>query len=128
VAEREACVADILIVDDEELVRSMMRTALQRAGHRVAEAANGAEGLDLLAREKFDLAIIDLIMPEKEGIETIVQARRRGLDVKIIAASGGGAAKLDLLPLAEKSGADHTIRKPFNLPDLVALVERALAK
>ncbi len=119
--------ADILIVDDEELVRSMMRTALQRAGHRIVEAANGAEGLELLGREEFDLAIIDLIMPEKEGIETIVQARRNGLGMKIIAASGGGAAKLDLLPLAKKSGADHTIRKPFNLPDLIALVERALA-
>lgn len=120
--------ADILIVDDEELVRGMIRTALQRAGHRIAEAANGAEGLDLLGQQHFDLAIIDLIMPEKEGIETIAQARRSGLDMKIIAASGGGAAKLDLLPLAKKSGADHTIRKPFNLPELVALVERALAR
>lgn len=118
--------AHILVVDDEDLVRGMIRTALQRAGHRIAEAANGAEALALLEREPFDLAIIDLIMPDKEGIETILQIRRDGRDVRIIAASGGGAARIDLLPLAIKSGADHTIGKPFNLPELIALVQRAL--
>jgi CheY-like chemotaxis protein len=123
----EARVASILIVDDEALVRSMTRTALERAGHRVADAANGAEALALLDRESFDLAVIDLIMPEKEGIETIVQIRERGYGLKIIAASGGGAARLDLLPIARKAGADYTIGKPFNSPDLLALVQRALA-
>ncbi len=118
--------AHILVVDDEDLVRGMICTALQRAGHRIAEAANGAEALALLGRERFDLAIIDLIMPEKEGIETIQQIRRDGQGVKIIAASGGGAARLDLLPLAIKSGADHTIGKPFDLQELIALVQRAL--
>jgi CheY-like chemotaxis protein len=116
----------ILVVDDEELVRRMLATALQRAGHRVSEARDGAEALTLLAREPFDLAIIDLIMPEKEGIETIAQIRRGGQGIKIIAASGGGAARLDLLPLAIKSGADFTIGKPFQLPELVGLVDKAL--
>ena len=118
--------AHILVVDDEELVRGVIRTALRRAGHRVAEAANGAEALALFRRERFDLAIIDLIMPEKEGIETIQQIRKDGRGVKIIAASGGGAARLDLLPLAIKSGADHTIGKPFDQQELLALVQRAL--
>jgi CheY-like chemotaxis protein len=120
--------AYILIVDDEALVRSMARTALQRAGHRVQEAANGAEGLERLAQEEFDLAIIDLIMPEMQGLDAIMQIRARGQGVKIIAASGGGAARLDLLPLARKSGADHTIGKPFNVSELVALVGLALGE
>lgn len=119
--------ARILIVDDEDLVRRMTRTALQRAGHEVQEAENGVDALDLLAREPFDLAVIDLIMPEKEGIDTIQQIRQRGHGLRIIAASGGGAARLDLLPLAQKYGADHTIGKPFDLAELVALVDRALA-
>ncbi len=119
--------ATILIVDDEELVRRMTRTALQRAGHAVSEAENGAKALDLLASQHFDLAVIDLIMPEKEGIETIRQIRQRDQRIRIIAASGGGAARLDLLPLAQKFGADYTIGKPFNVPELVALVDRALS-
>lgn len=123
-----SCLAYILIVDDEALVRSMARTALQRAGHRVQEAANGAEGLERLAQEEFDLAIIDLIMPEMQGLDAIMQIRARGQGVKIIAASGGGAARLDLLPLARKSGADHTIGKPFNVSELVALVGLALGE
>lgn len=118
--------ARILVVDDEPLVRTMARTALQRAGHDLGEAANGAEALAALERERFDLAIIDLIMPEKQGLETIMQIRAGGHDLKIIAASGGGTARLDLLPLAEKSGADFTIGKPFDLAELVALVRRAL--
>lgn len=122
----EARLASILIVDDENLVRSMTRTALERAGHRVAEAANGDEALALLERERFDLAVIDLIMPEKEGIETIAHIRRLPYGLKIVAASGGGKARLDLLPIARRAGADYTIGKPFNIPELVALVARAL--
>ena len=116
----------LLVVDDDADMRLTLKLALEIAGYGVEVAANGKEALEAQRRRPADVLITDIFMPEKEGIETIQQIRKDGRGVKIIAASGGGAARLDLLPLAIKSGADHTIGKPFDQQELLALVQRAL--
>ena len=81
----------ILVIDDDKNIRSLLRDFLERDGYEVMEAENGKVGLKLFRENGADLVITDLIMPEKEGIETIRELRRDFSDVKIIAISGGGA-------------------------------------
>lgn len=105
----------ILLVDDDESFRSMLGITLRQMGHEVLEADNGDEGLRLAAAEPPDLVFLDMIMPEKEGLETITALRRRQPDVKIIAMSGGSRdGKVDYLKVAKRMGAVHTLTKPFS--------------
>ncbi len=120
--------ATILVIDDEEMVRATLRLALEDAGHRVLEAGNGEEGLRLLEANSIDLTITDIIMPEKEGIETIIEIRRRRPEAKIIAISGGGRSQsIDFLRIAERLGAVHSLAKPFSPQMLLQLVDAAIA-
>ena len=82
--------ARILVVDDEEGIRTLLRNILVREGHHVTTAADGVEALQVVDTQPVDLVITDLIMPEKEGVETISELRKRFPAVKIIAMSGGG--------------------------------------
>jgi len=101
--------ARILVVDDEDLVRLTLRQMLEAGGHEVIEAANGKQGVALEAENPVDLVVTDIIMPEQEGIETIVQLRRKNPSLKIIAISGGGRMKnMDFLKIAANVGADAT--------------------
>jgi len=121
-------VATILVIDDEEMVRATLRLALEAAGHRILEASNGDEGLQLLDTHEIDLTITDIIMPEKEGIETIIEIRRRQPDARIIAISGGSRSQdIDFLRIAERLGAVHSLAKPFSPQMLLELVEAAMA-
>jgi len=120
--------AHILIIDDEELARYTVREILQSAGHKVAEAANGAEGIALQKAQLFDLIITDIIMPEKEGVETIIELKRDFPDLKIISISGGGRTRnLDFLRLAKQFGAECALPKPFSEDDLLKCVNSCLA-
>ena len=85
--------ARILVIEDEELSRYTVRQILDRAGHEVEEAENGAEGLDRLGAGTFDLVITDIFMPVMEGIETIREIKRLYPDQKILAMSGGGGTR-----------------------------------
>ncbi|NQU44707.1 response regulator [bacterium] len=108
--------ASIIVVDDDDQVRVMLRQMLERIGHEVREASTGNEALKCYAEEPADLVIMDLIMPDKEGIETITEMRRKFPRVKIIAMSGGGRIGADnYLEIASKLGAQRTLSKPFNL-------------
>ncbi|NIQ94592.1 MAG: response regulator [Desulfuromonadales bacterium] len=119
--------ARILIVDDEDLVRTTLRQALETADHEVLEAANGKEALEVLENHGLDLVIADIVMPVKEGVETIVELRQRRPDLKIIAISGGGrTGNLDYLELARKFGADKTLSKPFEIDEIRLLVNETL--
>jgi DNA-binding response OmpR family regulator len=119
----------ILIIDDERLIRLTLRKILERAGHEVIEAANGSEGIGLHLRQPADLIITDIIMPEKEGIETIKDLRRAQPDLKIIAVSGGGRAGAEsYLEIARHFGAEHVFEKPFNPKELLAAIESSLDK
>lgn len=125
--------ARILLIDDEEDLRSFLRLALQCHGHDVTEAATGRILLDDVASaagsEHFDLVITDLIMPEGEGIETILAAKTKMPGAKIIAISGAAQArggKCGYLRLARNIGADATLHKPFSTADLFRTIDEAL--
>lgn len=117
----------ILIVEDDSAIRSMLRRMFEREGYDVADASNGKEGLKLFRKDPAKLVITDLIMPEKEGIETIMALRRDFPDVKIIAISGGGIiGPKDYLETAKTLGADLTFTKPFELKELLEAVKELL--
>ena len=120
--------ADILIIDDDESVRSSMRKILERQGHTVREAGDGSSGLDLLRQKTPDLVVTDLYMPGKEGIETILDLRTIEPDLPILAGSGGGATVGRGLSLsdAEALGANASLAKPFSVEALQDIVEHLL--
>jgi DNA-binding response OmpR family regulator len=118
-----------LVIDDEELLRRTVQRTLADAGYDVVDAADGEAGLEQLKHGAFDIAVVDIIMPGKEGIETIMQLRRSRPAMKIIAVSGGGApGEWNLLGVAQRLGADRALAKPFTADQLLAVVKEALAK
>jgi DNA-binding response OmpR family regulator len=107
--------ATILIIDDEAGIRTLIRSILEPE-HKVVEAADGVEGMERFREDRFDLVIIDLIMPDQEGLETIMQIRARIPEQMIIAISGGGSTKTtEFLRLAGHIGANRILKKPFEL-------------
>ena len=120
--------ARILIVDDVELERFVIRQYLQSAGHEVVEAENGVEAIAAQTADPFDLIVTDIVMPEKEGVETIIELKRAYPTLKIIAISSGGAGKNpDYLKLAEHFGADKVIPKPIPKDVLLEQVNACLS-
>lgn len=120
--------AKILIVDDNSSLLEITREFLLRSGHVAITAANGKQAVDLFTAQSFDLVITDLIMPEKEGIETIIELRRAHPTLKIIAMSGGGRRGADdYLALAQMLGASRTLLKPFSAEELLEAVADVLA-
>ena len=115
----------ILVVDDDEMLRKLICRALTQAGFPdVTTASNGQEGLDWCARQRFDLIICDILMPEMDGLEMIFAVRKQYPDTRIIAMSGGG--RLDAknyLRLATTIGVD-TLEKPFDTAVLIQMVKR----
>ena len=121
--------AHILVIDDEVQIREVLRTVLERVGYTVSEAGNGNEGLRLYSRGDVDLVVTDIIMPEKGGIDTIMDLRRDFPGVKIIAISGGGmCGEVSYLDMAIGVGADRAIGKPFVLDDFLAAVDELIAE
>lgn len=119
--------ADILVIDDDDDLRGSIRKILERAGYDVREAANGAAGVREIRRRPPDLVITDLIMPEKEGIETILEVREDHPDLKILAISGGGHVDPNgPLADAEAFGADASLAKPFSVERLREVVDDLL--
>ena len=117
----------ILLLDDDQSVRSVLRRALEWAGHEVIEAADGRAGLKHISESPFDLVITDIIMPNVEGIEFILQLRRSAPDLKVIAMSGGGRmAPASYLEMARVGGAAKVLAKPFAIEELLAAVETVL--
>ena len=101
----------ILVIEDDDEVRALLESLLTRDGHVVATAANGKQGVAAFLAEPFDLVITDIIMPEKDGIEAIMDLRRGRPDLKLIAISGGGRAEpQNYLPSAQLRGANRTQR------------------
>ena len=117
----------ILVVDDDPGIRRTLHILLSREGYRVTQARDGVEALRLWRDQGGDLVITDLHMPEKNGIETIVELLSHTPGKRIIAMSGGGQTKrLDLLGNAMMLGAVLTIEKPFTLNEMMAMVRQAL--
>ena len=120
--------ANILLVDDEEQLRSILRIVLESAGHTVQEAGDGKEALESYVRHPAELMVTDIVMPNKEGIETILEFRRNHPGLKIIAMSGGGRnSAQDYLKLAKSFGADYVLTKPFSNQAILDVVKTVLA-
>lgn len=120
--------ARVLVIDDSSTVREMVRTTLEAEGYDVLQAVDGRAGLEVQRVLPCDVVITDLIMPEKEGLETILELRREWPCLEIIAVSGGSAVldKEDLLRTARSFGAKQTISKPFTPRQLLDSVAAAV--
>jgi CheY-like chemotaxis protein len=122
----EASIARILVIDDEVEFRALARRILEAEGHEVIEAGTGDEGIAQCEAHQPDIIVTDIFMPEKSGIETILQIRQTNAAVRIIAVSGaGGLASGDLLASAARAGADRTLEKPFRARQFVEAIEDA---
>lgn len=115
----------ILIIDDEPQALLVLEKMLQSAGHEVVLASGGREGLKRYREAPTDLIMIDLFMPELDGLETIVAFRREFPDVKIIAVSGNMVAEA-MLSVARRLGSVAVLEKPFTTEQLLAAIERTL--
>lgn len=117
--------ATILVIDDEEIIRVLLRSALEGEGYEVTEAANGREGLDLYRQKPSNLIITDILMPEMSGLDMLLELTREFLDAKVIAVSGAGEEK-NVLDVAKLLGARQTFKKPFSIPDVLDAVRYEL--
>ncbi len=115
----------ILIVDDEAPIRQLLVEYFGQLGYTTAEACNGLDALDQVRAIGPALVILDLVMPEQEGIETIHEIRKTHKDLKIIAVSGAFAGQF--LRTAELLGANAVLPKPLNLAELGGLVKKLLS-
>jgi CheY-like chemotaxis protein len=119
----------ILLVDDDEEFRSMLSESLSQAGYEVREARDGREATQLYCDHPCDLVITDLIMPEKEGLETIEEFRRNYPKAKIIAISGGSRhGPFDYLKMAKAFGARQVLAKPFTRQEILEAVTQVLGQ
>ncbi|MBF0160426.1 MAG: response regulator [Magnetococcales bacterium] len=120
--------AHILLIDDDQGVRYLLRSYLEMDGHHIMEAENGQDGIKIGCSGHFDLVFTDMIMPEKDGIEVIMELLESHPQLKIIAISGGGRG-LDAqfnLQIAEDFGALGTIAKPFDRETVMTMVNQLL--
>ena len=119
----------ILVIDDDDQFRGMLRQTLEHAGYEVMDASNGKEGIRVFRENPADLVITDIIMPEKEGIETIRELKREFPDVKIIAISGGGRiGPVSYLKMAKGLGAQRTLTKPLEREELLRVVRELIGQ
>ncbi len=118
--------ATILVIDDQESIRALLRDALEGDGHEVLEAANGRLGLELYRKQSADLIITDILMPEMNGLELMLELTRSFLNVKVIVMTGdlAGMGRLDKAKLL---GACQTFQKPFDMKELLRAVRYNLA-
>ncbi|OGT65122.1 MAG: hypothetical protein A3J38_10030 [Gammaproteobacteria bacterium RIFCSPHIGHO2_12_FULL_45_9] len=120
--------AEILLVEDDELVRDMLSQVLQRASHKVFSAANGEEATDLLKTHTPDIMLTDIIMPKKSGIALISEVRNKHPQMEIIAISGGGRLDpIGYLDLSESLGASISFTKPIDNTALLMAIDLLLS-
>jgi CheY-like chemotaxis protein len=121
------CMTHILIIDDEQPIRLMLRKLFESEGYTVTEASNGMEGIESYRENPANLIITDLLMPEKEGLETIIELKKKNPAIKIIAMSGGGRNKPDkYLHMAKQLGAMQTFEKPIRKGELLRAIKNLI--
>ena len=118
----------VLVVDDEEAVRQLIKEALGQAGYQVSEARDGREGLLRYRQTPADLVIMDILMPDQDGLESILTLRREFPMAKIVAITGGSdmIGILNFLDVAKMLGARRTLQKPFDMKHLLEVVQTEL--
>lgn len=121
--------AKILIADDEASVLEVVSRALALDEHMVVLAHDGEQAVMMARAEHPELALIDLFMPRKEGLETIMQLRKAYPELKIIAMSGGNPTHgMSFLEMATRLGAHRVLAKPFSIADLRTAVADLLTE
>ncbi|MCF8215509.1 MAG: response regulator [Chlorobium sp.] len=116
---------NVLVIEDDADVRNMIRMILADEGYSVEDACNGLEGMKKLNHGPFDLIVTDMLMPEKEGIETIREIKKQSPSTKIVAISGGGICiPENYLNLALMMGADASLCKPFGRQELLDTIRK----
>jgi CheY-like chemotaxis protein len=117
----------ILIIDDDDSLREALRRTLRKEGYTIMEANEGGRGLKEFERSPADLILLDMFMPDKDGLETIMELRRTHPRVRVIAMSGGGfKGTVDVLHVAKKLGVRRTLSKPFTREQLLETVREEL--
>ncbi len=120
--------ARVLVIDDDRAVRELLRDFLLAQDHEPTLTSDGDEGLAALQGDSFDLVVTDLVMPNKEGLETIQEIRRLRPEQKILAVSGGGLDfGMTYLRIAKTLGATLTLAKPFTFSDFKKALEEVFA-
>ncbi len=114
----------VLVVDDEDQIRLVIREALEQAGYAVEEARDGKEGLERYRTNPADVVLMDILMPDQDGLESIVALRREFPGVRVIAMTGGSniVGGMNFLEVAKMLGARRTLRKPFGIDALLNAV------
>ncbi len=124
--------AKILIVDDDRIVRLLLQEMIGREGHTVAAFENAQDALASFSKTPPDLVVTDIFMPEKSGLEMIVELRRLNPDVPIIAISGDTASRegghVECLEVAKCLGSSNILEKPFTKRQVLDAVKKALAE
>jgi YesN/AraC family two-component response regulator len=121
--------AKILVIDDEQFTRQSVSIILSNEGHQIDVAENGLEGIDLQKEYNYDLVITDVLMPEKEGLETLQELKASYPNLKVIVMSGGERlGNRDYLPTATLFGADDIIQKPFTDAQIIDSVTKCLTQ
>jgi DNA-binding NtrC family response regulator len=116
----------ILVIDDDAAARGTMRTALETEGFEVTEAPNGRVGISLFHRRPTDLVICDIFMPEKDGLETIIDLKREYPGVRIVTVNDNPFGEMDYAAVALRLGAMRVLRKPLGRETLLDAVHEAL--
>lgn len=120
---------NILVIEDDQEILNMLRIMVERQGYSVTTAKNGVEGIKFFRASPADIVITDIVMPEKEGLETILELREIYPEVKIIAVSGGGRYNSnDYLQSAKDFGADYVFHKPFKQKEILDAIEDLFGK
>ena len=118
----------ILVIDDDAQMRTTLTAMLDEEGYDVLTADNGNRALTLLKEVPVDLVITDILMPEKGGVETIIELTQAYPALPIIAMSGGGrTGNMDFLDIVTKVGTKATLTKPIDLDTLLDTVARVLS-
>lgn len=120
---------DVLVVEDDDIFRTVMEEMLKRDGYRVRSARNGVEASRLITQHRPDLVITDILMPEKDGIELITELAEKDMNIPVIAVSGGRRAISQEFNLqsAQLMGVKVTLPKPFTRDQLRAAIATALS-
>ena len=116
---------NVLVIDDNAVVRDLLVVAIERAGHRVQAVGNGNDGLDLVERGNVDAVVTDVFMPECDGIEVLRALRARRPDLPVLVISGGSPMiDVDFLLVAKQFGAVEILRKPVEPKELTSALAR----
>jgi len=117
----------ILLIEDDRQIRAVLQEALEQIGHDVIPCNNGTEGVEIYKRSQIDLVIMDLLLPDKDGFETLNELKKHNHAVNVLAISGGFTqGNVNILTIAQRLGARQTLAKPFDLQRFTNVVEHML--